>query len=374
LIADRVFLAFETGQGRAYVQASGWQRIYLLWTFRNFRGVPHKILNARQRQMVESLYPAASIHLGPEIDEDTVIGTVEDFVPRSPVPVSVSAATSASTATMEPVSRIAARKLARESARALFHGYSGWPAFAGLTRTVSTGAVVAIVAVATWQQLRNRPVVSASSSRFGAMQQSRAEKHADQARSKEMAAAIVPSRSGALSQPIPQAQIASAALIAVAPPPAISSLRSKASQSPAASQPPGPLSKKREADHNMVSARVSVRAAEVAGRQDDPNIPLRIKISGPPQKLVYPVCPDSSTRGKVSLQAVVDYDGTVSQVRVLGGNRLLANAAKRAIREWRYQPSSADAQKLEREARVTVSFISDDVVAVSFPDDAPVSR
>jgi TonB family protein len=124
----------------------------------------------------------------------------------------------------------------------------------------------------------------------------------------------------------------------------------------------------------MVSARVSVRAAEVAGRQDDPNIPLRIKISGPPQKLVYPVCPDSSTRGKVSLQAVVDYDGTVSQVRVLGGNRLLANAAKRAIREWRYQPSSADAQKLEREARVTVSFISDDVVAVSFPDDAPVSR
>src|SRR4029077_3288418 len=99
----------------------------------------------------------------------------------------------------------------------------------------------------------------------------------------------------------------------------------------------------------------------------------RMKISGPPQKLVYPVCPNGM-RGRVSLQAVVGYDGTVGQVGVLGGDRLLAAAAKRAIREWRYEPVPAHAQKQEREARITISFISEDVVAVSFPDAAQVSR
>ena len=74
------------------------------------------------------------------------------------------------------------------------------------------------------------------------------------------------------------------------------------------------------------------------------------------------------------MQAVVGYDGTVNQIKVLAGNRLLAAAAAKAIREWRYQPFSADAQKLERETRITISFIADDVVAVSFPDDGQVSR
>jgi hypothetical protein len=198
LIADRVFLAFEAGQSRAYVRASGWQRTYLLWTFRNFRGVPHKILSARQRMMVEAHYPAASIHLGPEIDQETVIGTVEDFVPPFPV----------STAIKEPVSTIPVMTLERESARALFHGY-----FAGLTRTVSTGVVVVAVAVVTWQQLRNRPVVSALTSGPRVMRQSRAEKPAEQERQKVIIPAIGPSPTGALSQPFPQAPIASATLI-----------------------------------------------------------------------------------------------------------------------------------------------------------------
>jgi len=59
---------------------------------------------------------------------------------------------------------------------------------------------------------------------------------------------------------------------------------------------------------------------------------------------------------------------------VLAGNRRLAAAAARAIREWRYQPFSGNSQQLERETRITVSFISTDVVAVSFPDAAQASR
>jgi len=73
LISERVLLAFDTGRGLAYVQTSGWQRTYLLWTFRNFRGVPHKILNARQRELVERLYSASSTSLSYHPDETVLI-------------------------------------------------------------------------------------------------------------------------------------------------------------------------------------------------------------------------------------------------------------------------------------------------------------
>jgi protein TonB len=100
----------------------------------------------------------------------------------------------------------------------------------------------------------------------------------------------------------------------------------------------------------------------------------RMQISGRPRKLVYPVCPETQARGKVSLQAVVSYDGAVSRVRVLTGDRTLAAAAVEAVRQWRYEPFSGAAPRLERETNITISFISNEVVAVSFPGSASLSR
>jgi len=159
LISERVFLAFDTGRGLAYVQASGWQRAYLLWTFRNFRGLPHKILNARQRELVEKLYPTASFNLAHQLDEATVIGTVDDFRLQRPAPVPVSAVAE------KLLPSIPAKKFAdvltrnrSEQIQALYARL----AFSSLTRRVGAGALVAIMVVLGWQQLRSRPVVSAS--------------------------------------------------------------------------------------------------------------------------------------------------------------------------------------------------------------------
>jgi TonB family protein len=58
-------------------------------------------------------------------------------------------------------------------------------------------------------------------------------------------------------------------------------------------------------------------------------------------------------RGAVQLEAVVRPDGTVKQVRVLGGHPLLAEIAARAVMQWRYKPE-------ERETR--------EVVKVNFRD------
>ena len=41
--------------GRIYVKPSGWERLYLLWTFRNFYHLPKQVLNHRQEQVIEQL-------------------------------------------------------------------------------------------------------------------------------------------------------------------------------------------------------------------------------------------------------------------------------------------------------------------------------
>jgi hypothetical protein len=86
VISERVFLAFDTDRGVTCVQASGWRRAYLLWTFRNFRGLPHKILNAQQRKLVEALYSEASLNRASQPNQERLIGTIEDMrLPSDPV-------------------------------------------------------------------------------------------------------------------------------------------------------------------------------------------------------------------------------------------------------------------------------------------------
>ncbi len=126
----------------------------------------------------------------------------------------------------------------------------------------------------------------------------------------------------------------------------------------------------RRVPQTITAPSVAASPKIYAAAADQPRVP----ISGRPQKLVYPVCPGTQARGKVSLQAVVGYDGAVSRVRVLTGDRALAAAAVEAVRQWRYEPFSGAAPPLERETNITISFISNEVVAVSFPSPAPLSR
>ena len=46
--------------------------------------------------------------------------------------------------------------------------------------------------------------------------------------------------------------------------------------------------------------------------------------------------------GTVQLAAVVRPDGTVKEVRVLGGHPVLAEAASDAVRQWRYRPAPSE--------------------------------
>jgi protein TonB len=99
-----------------------------------------------------------------------------------------------------------------------------------------------------------------------------------------------------------------------------------------------------------------------------------IQATRPPLRFAYPVSPGGRLRGVVSLTAEVDSEGTVRSVRVVSGNRALAAAALRAVRQWRYRPYLKDGQPVATETNIVVSFISDDAISMSFPPSIPAIR
>ena len=60
--------------------------------------------------------------------------------------------------------------------------------------------------------------------------------------------------------------------------------------------------------------------------------------------------------GDVTLEVHVAEDGTVSSVRTLNGDPLLAAAAAEAVRNWRYQPYRANNQPSKFQTDVTLTF------------------
>ena len=75
------FLLLQTQQGSVAVQPSFWQRVYLLWTFRNFRQLSPPLLNARQTALIDNLFRQHAAVILHEYEPWLEIGVVENFVP-----------------------------------------------------------------------------------------------------------------------------------------------------------------------------------------------------------------------------------------------------------------------------------------------------
>jgi len=379
LFSQRVLVALDTDQGVVYACASGWDRVYLLWTFRNFRSLPQNVLSPRQQQLMGSLYRAAANGHPHELYDAVVVGTVEDFRPASfSTPLSFDRAIKlVAEATSEKKSAIA-RVLGGQPFYARF-------AFNPMTMKVGTAGLVFAIAVLAWHQLGAQPVTDSAATQTVASAHPADEPTAiakDVTTRDLSPASVKPAMNpvAALPSAIPVVSTnetgTATAHVGIAAPEV---QQSEASPAASASQSiTAPINRplattgKREGNDGAVSihhpAASSPKLYDAAADQP------RMQISGRPRKLVYPVCPETQARGKVSLQAVVSYDGAVRRVRVLTGDRTLAAAAVEAVRQWRYEPFSGAAPRLERETNITISFISNEVVAVSFPGSAPLSR
>ena len=75
-----------TPGGTRFVETNFFERLYLLWTFRNFPLLPDAVLNRRQQRLLARLLVRRRSVVGSdEIIDRPLIGTVERSEPRSGV-------------------------------------------------------------------------------------------------------------------------------------------------------------------------------------------------------------------------------------------------------------------------------------------------
>jgi hypothetical protein len=70
-------LQVSTDSGARYLKPRAWERLCLLWTFRNFKILPQQVLSHRQRRLVHAVWSHRKFANPENIDQVAVIGTVE---------------------------------------------------------------------------------------------------------------------------------------------------------------------------------------------------------------------------------------------------------------------------------------------------------
>jgi periplasmic protein TonB len=61
-------------------------------------------------------------------------------------------------------------------------------------------------------------------------------------------------------------------------------------------------------------------------------------------------------QGAVELLATIGKNGNITAVKVLSGDRLLAQAAIDAVKQWKYKAYYLDGQAVDFQTQITVNF------------------
>ncbi len=61
-------------------------------------------------------------------------------------------------------------------------------------------------------------------------------------------------------------------------------------------------------------------------------------------------------QGSVQMEATIDKEGNISNLKVLSGDPVLSRAATDAVRQWRYKPYYLDGDPVEIQTQITVNF------------------
>ena len=348
----------RTDVGRLYVCPTGWQSLYLRWTFRNFHNLPQQILNRRQKRLIERLSRTALLNVAEPVPSSAIIGIVENMrvfgLPSLAEPAEP--ATKAKPA-------VPADKVAVLHARAEDAALDSTPPVRVERAPAEPAAVPEIVhhspAPSPELETEAPPVPGPQNDPGGrtrAILWAAASLAVSAAAVLLLAFWLVPLwRLPQLTiAPVP-APPAPALAAAVAPQPAVTSakpgLQRLSPAKPAAS---------------IEAAYRHAAKPEIPAVPDSPNLPQIAE--APRSGFIYPVAPNPNLVGKVALKAVVASDGTVKDIEVLSGDRALAAAAVRAVKQWRYAPAQVGGRTVEAQTRVTISFLGDDAVSITVPE------
>jgi len=97
-------------------------------------------------------------------------------------------------------------------------------------------------------------------------------------------------------------------------------------------------------------ARPSLATVKVSQGVSQGLVIKRVQPKYPPAALA------THASGEVQIEATVSKDGTVTNVKVLKGDPMLAHAAVEAVRQWRYKPYYLDGEPVEIQTQITVNF------------------
>ena len=371
-------LLLETPQGLVRIELSLGQRIYLLWTFRNFRRLSIALLNSRQLSLINSLFKSARI-VSHSPNSSLVIGVVEGFVPLTD---QVSSSPAHELVPKPILKQISKDELRNQTNALALHSEvtrkedpvlepsptlsnSGFSPTKVATRrppaprlATAVGAVsLCIVSVIAWHRVQGIPASQA----YGqpriermaavAMPVSAPEAKPASLESGERRSSTASPPSIAVPIEFPEAKVAAETDLQ-----AISSANVGASSSSNAIPPPRAV---RSRDGGS-ALKIPIFSQKIA-----------IQATRPPLHFVYPDYSEIRARGIVSLTAGLDPGGAVRTVRVVSGNRALAATAAQAVRQWRYRPYLKDGQPVATETNIVISFISEDAISMSFPPSIP---
>ena len=360
------FLLLKTQRGSVRVELSFWQRLYLLWTFRNFRQLSLPLLNSRQRALINTAFDKNASVVSDSYDRSLVIGVVEFYLPptlradASPAPPPVKnerqKRESAQPAKIAPEPNPAASPVPSATRFRFAWPKVSWPTI-GWSRLATTAGVLSlcIVSVVAWHRIHGIPNTQAHSQpRLQRINVIAPSNSADSAKPTPVIESTIPEGTAGVASPLatPKAAVRPASIATVVSTPM-----------PAAGPTPKP---------SRVHDAASIPTLPLSGKVSDDK-DSSISATRPPLRFAYPDYPDIHARGVVSLTAQVDPDGAVRTVKVVSGNRALAAAAVRAVRQWRYRPYLKDGRPVATETNIVISFISDEAISMSFPPSLPAT-
>ncbi|PYX83523.1 MAG: hypothetical protein DMG70_10120 [Acidobacteria bacterium] len=382
--------------GSFYARPSPWERLYLVWTFRNFHALPKEVLNSRQRRLADKLCHSVDFTVRGPIIRFPIIGVIEN---AAPVLIAKTQALPAASNVVE----MAATRAELDMPRAVAAGEISLRAASPAQNQPFLGTLARYVAnVVDLPSAKEEPrepsndeetrlalsdpetatpvgrrtvgwvlVAGCTMAALGLLVHFRSVRHVPAAMVAPAMAAVheapVPTRLPAPPETVLPSPRLAAKTPAVRPAPrpplqlaAAKQLESQPSSSVIHVLPAVPA-----ADSTTpVSTAAAPTAAPTAA---PPAPPERLHIAEAPESgLKYPVAANRTLTGKVSLEAVIGEDGAVREVNILSGNRALAGAAARAVKLWRYRPYELNGHAVEAETQITFSFLGDDVVSVSF--------
>jgi periplasmic protein TonB len=429
-------LLYETPQGLVRTELSPRQRIYLLWTFRNFRQLSMALLNDRQRALVIDLFNTNAGLIPPSCNPSPVIGVVEDFVPPPTAPSLVPALSPATAPSTVPLARastmastlplnvqidappspIVAQKPVEipveikprpemdreidllEKIVAQRAAIAPLPQPVRASSTSPSPLSLSLPIFALFKRATSKLTMSKLATAVGALcvcvisvvaLQRIQVVPSSQANNQPLIEPsqfeqLQPQQSKANSLPDSQNSAAPVANainpVALAPSIPATNRRARAKVAVTAAST-APVISARVSTPVSAPTSAATRTRKPAVRPphtaSTPNFQVSaensaIQASRPPLHFAYPN--DVHARGTVALTAAVDSDGTVRSVRIISGNRALAAAAARAIRHWRYTPYLKDGQPVATETNIVISFFSNDAISMTFPPAIPANR